>query len=184
MSMVGERPMVKDPGPSEFDSSRAELFEALGHPIRMKILQYLGETELSFSELKRKVGIESGGHLNFHLGKLDGLVRTTAEGYYVLTDDGREALMLQEIMGRTKEREAIEMSRDCFMEDMFKRFKMTIILVAIIIVASLIWSAFMPFDTVQKITMGIMISDAVIASALLTVLWIRWISASGKEGPT
>jgi hypothetical protein len=148
----------------------------------MRIIQYLGETELSFSELKRKVGIESGGHLNYHLGKLDGLVKTTAEGYYVLTDDGREALRLQETMGKNKEMEMEEITRHYFIRGMYKRFKMTITLVAIIIVASLLWSAFMPFDTVQKITMGIMISDAVIASALLTVLWVQWISAMSRKG--
>jgi hypothetical protein len=32
----------------------------------------------------------------------------------------------------------------------------------------------MPFDIVQKIIMGIIISDVVIASALLTVLWVKW----------
>lgn len=174
--------MTMDSDPSEFDSSRAELFEALGHPIRMRILQYLGEAQLSFSELKRKVGIESSGHLNFHLVKLDGLVKTTAEGYYVLTDDGKEALRLQETMGRTKEREVKEISRDYFIGGMFKRFQMTITLVAIIIVASLLWSAFMPFDSVQKITMGIVISDAVIASALLTILWAQWINAVFRKG--
>lgn len=53
-----------------FDSSRAELFEALGHPTRVKILKALGERPMGFAELKREVGIESGGHLQFHLGKL------------------------------------------------------------------------------------------------------------------
>lgn len=85
-----------------FDSTTwAELFEELGHPVRMRILQSLGEAQLSFSELKRKVGIESSGHLQFHLGKLDGLVRILG-GDYALTDDGREALRLMETMNRAK----------------------------------------------------------------------------------
>lgn len=80
----------------DFDSSRAELFEALGHPIRIKIIKSLSKRPLSFSELKKKIGVESGGHLQFHLNKLNGLVETTLEGSYKLTDDGREALRILE----------------------------------------------------------------------------------------
>ena len=47
---------------------------------------------MGFAELKREVGIESSGHLQFHLAKLSGLVGTTAGGDYALTDDGREAI--------------------------------------------------------------------------------------------
>ena len=77
-----------------FDSSRAELFDALGHPTRIKILQVLNQRATTFSELKKEVGIESSGHLSFHLGKLNLLLRVTPEGIYELTDDGREALHL------------------------------------------------------------------------------------------
>jgi DNA-binding HxlR family transcriptional regulator len=77
---------------SQFDSSRAELFEALGHPTRVKILRTLEAKPMGFAELKREVGIESSGHLQFHLGKLNGLVSTNVEGSYTLTDDGREAI--------------------------------------------------------------------------------------------
>lgn len=114
---------------------------------------------MGFSELKRKVGIESSGHLMFHLGKLDGLVKTTLEGNYALTDDGREALRLLETIDRTKGIKANEMTKDYFIGDMCKRIQMTIILVAIIIIMSLILSAFMPFDLYQKITMAIIISN-------------------------
>jgi len=79
---------------SHFDSSRAELFEALGHPTRVKILRTLESKPMGFAELKREVGIESSGHLQFHLGKLAGLVTTNAEGTYTLTDDGREAIRI------------------------------------------------------------------------------------------
>lgn|SRR5487761_59192 len=84
-----------------FDSSRAELFDALGHPTRIRILQVLSRRALSFSELKKEVGIESSGHLSFHLGKLNHLLRITPEGAYDLTDDGREALHLAEVMSQT-----------------------------------------------------------------------------------
>jgi DNA-binding HxlR family transcriptional regulator len=77
---------------NQFDASRAELFEALGHPARVQILRALQRRPLGFAELKREVGIESSGHLQFHLGKLTGLIITTPEGVYTLTDEGREAI--------------------------------------------------------------------------------------------
>ena len=60
----------------------------------MSILQCLGEEQLSFSELKKRIGIESSGHIQYHLEKLDGLITVTPEGKYSLTDDGKEALRL------------------------------------------------------------------------------------------
>lgn len=77
---------------NNFDSSRAELFEALGHPMRVKILRSLEDGPAGFAKLKRAVGIESSGQMQFHLGKLGGLVTTNSEGSYALTDEGKEAI--------------------------------------------------------------------------------------------
>jgi len=77
---------------SKFNSERAELFEVLGHETRIRILKILSESPCSFSELKRRVGIESSGNLSFHLGKLESLVKTDSIGNYVLTDDGQQAI--------------------------------------------------------------------------------------------
>jgi len=74
--------------------SKEALFDSLGHPLRIKILESVKEAPLAFSEIKRKVGIESSGHLTFHLDKLKGLVRTNMDSNYELTDDGKEALRL------------------------------------------------------------------------------------------
>lgn len=81
-------------GASDTDTSRAELFDSLGHPLRIKILQALEAGSLGFGDLKRKVGVESNGNLQYHLGRLDGLVRASADGSYAITDDGREALRI------------------------------------------------------------------------------------------
>ena len=62
-----------------FNKDRAELFEALGHPTRIKIIQVLSESPLGFADLKRRTGIESNGLISFHIGKLDGLVKTSPE---------------------------------------------------------------------------------------------------------
>ncbi|MGA2198305.1 MAG: helix-turn-helix domain-containing protein [Nitrososphaerales archaeon] len=85
--------MSENPDDS-FNASRAEVFEALSHPTRMRILQTLSVGPLGFSELKRETGIESSGLLAFHLGKLTGLVKLNPEGSYALTDEGREALRI------------------------------------------------------------------------------------------
>ena len=56
---------------------------------------------MTFTELKKEVGIESSGHLTFHLGKLHLLIHTTREGSYELNDDGRAALHLVEVVRAT-----------------------------------------------------------------------------------
>lgn len=81
-------------GEDGFSADKAELFEALGHQTRMKILRLLADSPRSFSELKNALDIESSGQLQFHLGKMKGLVRTNDEGDYALTDDGKEALRI------------------------------------------------------------------------------------------
>jgi len=79
-----------------FNASRAEVFEALGHPTRIRILQALSDKALGFSELKRETGIGSSGLLAFHLGKLTSLAKQNPKGSYTLTDEGREALRMIE----------------------------------------------------------------------------------------
>jgi DNA-binding transcriptional ArsR family regulator len=86
--------MAEDNQQNGFNKDRAELFEALGHPTRLRILQALSESPLGFSDLKKKAGIDSNGLLSFHLGKLDCLVKSSPEGSYVLTDEGKEAFRI------------------------------------------------------------------------------------------
>ncbi len=81
-------------GDEGFDSAKAELFEQLGHPLRIKIIEELYASPLSFSALKSKTGITSNGHLNFHLAKLKELVSTNEAGEYYLTDTGRDSMQI------------------------------------------------------------------------------------------
>ena len=99
--------MSADESSNGLDVREAELFDALGHPIRIGILQTLSDDSLSFSDLKTKTGIESSENLTFHLSKLVGLVKTNPEGNYCLTDSGREALRVMRIAG-----EAFEISEN------------------------------------------------------------------------
>lgn len=71
----------------------AELFEAISHPERIKILKILEKKPTSFASLKRQLGIKSSGNLDFHLKKLGKLVTVREDGLYGLTDAGKEALL-------------------------------------------------------------------------------------------
>lgn len=64
---------------------KAELFKALAHPARIRILEVLADGERSVGELQPPVGIESS-HLSQQLGVLRraGLVSTRKEGSSVI----------------------------------------------------------------------------------------------------
>jgi len=64
---------------------KAELFKALGHPARIRVLEVLSEGEHSVSDLQPLVGIESS-HLSQQLGILRraGLVSSRKEGASVI----------------------------------------------------------------------------------------------------
>ena len=64
---------------------KAELFKALGHPARVRVLEVLSEGEHSVSDLQPLVGIESS-HLSQQLGILRraGLVGTRKDGASVI----------------------------------------------------------------------------------------------------
>src|SRR5271157_2462602 len=83
---------MEDNQDDSFNASKAEVFDALCHPTRIRLLECLSEKPLPFSELRSAAGLEGNGLLSFHLGKLGGLVRLNPEGAYALTDEGREAL--------------------------------------------------------------------------------------------
>ena len=71
----------------------AELFEAISHPVRIKILKTLQKQPASFASLKRQLHIDSSGNLDYHLKKLAELVTVGEGGLYGLTDAGKEALL-------------------------------------------------------------------------------------------
>ena len=83
------------------DRQRAEVFDALSHPTRIMILKALSDEVLGFADLKKKLGIESSGHLQHHLSKLDGLVKTDEYGKYTLSDQGKDALLSVQTVERT-----------------------------------------------------------------------------------
>lgn len=64
---------------------KAELFKAIGHPARIRVLEVLSEGERSVSDMQPLVGIESS-HLSQQLGILRraGLVATRKDGASVI----------------------------------------------------------------------------------------------------
>ena len=71
----------------------AELFEAISHPTRIKILKILENEPSTFASLKRQLGISSSGNLDHHIKKLGDLIVMQKDGFYGLTDVGKEALV-------------------------------------------------------------------------------------------
>jgi len=84
---------------SEKEILVAELFEAISHPTRIRILKTLGNEVLGFAKLKSSLGFSSSGNLSHHLNKLGTLVQTNDQGNYELTDQGREALISIDVFG-------------------------------------------------------------------------------------
>lgn len=56
------------------DESKFQIFQAISHPVRVKILVLLSEEGRTFSSLKHDLGIESSGQLQHHMQKLSVLV--------------------------------------------------------------------------------------------------------------
>ncbi|ADJ16460.1 winged helix-turn-helix domain-containing protein [Halalkalicoccus jeotgali] len=68
-----------------------EAFAALADETRLGILQTLWKSDtqtMTFSELRRAVGIRDPGQFNYHLGKLVGQFVTKVDGKYRLTQGG------------------------------------------------------------------------------------------------
>ncbi len=131
---------MEDEGQVENDRQRAEVFDALGHPTRIVILKALSEGPLGFADLKKKTAIDSSGHLQHHLTKLNGLIKTDEYGKYCLSDQGKDALLTVQTVEnasefRTKHPEKIHTRR--FNSKMVLK-SVSLLLVALLIASSAI----------------------------------------------
>ena len=131
---------MNDIDAAPFDASRAELFEALSHPLRVRILQVLGERPQRFSALKHTLGLESSGHLAFHLEKLGALVKPVRDGTYALSDEGRGALRLFTTLNHMNEAPPVHIAHK---GSLFNRKIVTVSLLIIIIAGFIICSSVM-----------------------------------------
>ena len=129
----------------------------------MRILRSLENGPMSFSELKREVGIESSGHLQFHLGKLAGLIKTDESGSYVLTEDGRGALNVAQTALRSEATQGLK-------RGIPTRFMIAIVAIAVVwalvMIATSIELAGSEFDSVVVVLGGGFIACLLILARL------------------
>lgn len=107
------------------DRNYAEIFDALAHPTRISILKALQEENLTFADLKRKMKIESSGHLQHHLSKLGYLIKTDERGRYCLSEHGKDALFVVQ----TVEEEAKSGERTVYVNSFRKRVILSALIV-------------------------------------------------------
>ena len=128
---------MEDEKQVETDRQRAEVFDALGHPTRILILKVLSEGAIGFADLKKKTGIESGGHLQHHLTKLNGLIKTDEYGKYCLSDQGKDALLTVRTVENATDKKPISQEKSIHRFN----FKVGLKPVALLLVALLIASS-------------------------------------------
>jgi DNA-binding HxlR family transcriptional regulator len=86
----------------------AEVFEAIAHPTRIRILKILEKQPASFASLKRQLDMDSSGNLDHHLKKLDSLITAQPDGLYGLTEAGKRALASVNAVEEWKETERLK----------------------------------------------------------------------------
>ena len=149
---------MEDEKQAEQDRQRAEIFDALGRPTRILILKVLSEGSLGFADLKKKTGIESSGHLQHHLTKLNGLIKTDEYGKYCLSDEGKDALLtVQTVENASSKKEIKDKGRG--------RFKVGLKPVAFLLVALLIASTAIAVYEYHQIANFNGVSDAKLNNA-------------------
>lgn len=85
-------------------SKEDEIFKLLTHQTRRNIIKVLGERDLTFSQIKRKLGIESPA-LSYHLKNMKEFV-IQKKSKYTFSEIGRAALLLL-----TKTDQSVKVSR-------------------------------------------------------------------------
>jgi|GEM_PF-6954586 len=123
------------------DRRRAEVFDALSHPARIMILKALSEEPLGFADLKKRLGIDSSGHLQHHISKLSGLIKTDDYGKYILSDQGKDALYSVDTVERAVGAKRSE-SKRANNSKSNTILKATILILAVLLVVSLALAAF------------------------------------------
>jgi DNA-binding HxlR family transcriptional regulator len=127
---------MEDEKQVEQDRQRAEVFDALGHPTRILILKVLSEISLGFADLKKKTAIESSGHLQHHLTKLDGLIKTDEYGKYCLSEQGKDALLTVQTVENASSKKEVKEKKHRTVRIVLK--PVAFLLIALLIVSSAI----------------------------------------------
>ena len=142
------------------DRKRAEVFDALSHPARIMLLKALSEEALGFAELKKKLGIESSGHLQHHISKLGSLIKTDNYGKYVLSDEGKDALHSVKTVEIAAGAKATE-NRKAYTSKSNTVLKLTTVILAVLLALSLTLASF-EYSNVLSLQSEISQRDSVI----------------------
>jgi DNA-binding transcriptional ArsR family regulator len=143
----------------EEDRQRAEIFDALGHPTRIAILKALREGSMGFADLKKKSNIDSSGHLQHHLSKLNGLIKTDEYGKYCLSDQGKDALLTMQLVENASLRAETKKSDR---HSKKKLLKPVSILLAVLLIASFTFALF-EYNQVSSLQKEILQRDQTIS---------------------
>jgi len=114
-----------------------EIFSALKHPIRRRILRSLEPSRRTYTELLNDLGVDTG-LLNYHLEHLGSLIRKNEEGGYSLSDFGVAALRLTNRIEDPRER------KDDFhiLGLRFPRTPVILIVIALLLISNLfLWNS-------------------------------------------
>ncbi|MFX0013709.1 MAG: hypothetical protein ACFFB2_11250 [Promethearchaeota archaeon] len=76
----------------------AKIVQLINHPIRIKILQILFVEPLSYSDMLKRLKLESTGKFSFHLDKLSPLIHKAENGDYYLSEAGARIYSLLETL--------------------------------------------------------------------------------------
>jgi DNA-binding transcriptional ArsR family regulator len=100
-----------------------DAFETLDGGIRVEILRALAEhraaseptVELSFSELRERVGLRDSGQFNYHLDKLRGQFVAKSDEGYDLTPVGQQvaSALLSGVYEQGTDHDPVELDDDC-----------------------------------------------------------------------
>lgn len=118
----------------------------------------------TFSELKRAAQIDSNGLLGFHLGKLAGLVKLNSDGFYSLSDEGKEALRVVEAtaQARTKSKNTSRTFLS-ILSTPFGRLRYRKILSAILLAAIIILALVVIYQQVQLTSLNNSINSSAVS---------------------
>ena len=132
--------------------SSGDVFEAVSHPLRVKILRLLAVKPMGFSELKRELGVESSGKLDFHLKKMEKLIVVGEDGKYTLTKEGFAALQAVETIKKFGwQRRAYALNLVAYVVvNVFSAFKMPFLWLYVVLPASTAWIVFYSYWSIVR----------------------------------
>lgn len=158
----------------EKDRQRAEVFDALGHPARITVLKALSEGPLGFADLKKRLNIESSGHLQHHLSKLGNLIKVDENGRYCLSEYGKDALFAVQTVENVREPRIKELSG----ERLSKATARLLLALALLLLVAFVW---LQIASMNNPNFLLLMFSSFIFLSVATFLTLRTFSGSAEK---